>query len=110
LSDDLTRMVLASHRLPLPDEWEESLIHAIGEDLLLKPENQYIALDLSLCAAEIGAPNDDAVYRTILDLTRQKILEGQTNVHHVQVTLTPAGWRRFKEIPRSPEPPLAQAA
>ena len=102
LSDDLVRTVLASHKLPFPDEWEESLIRAIGEELILTPENQYIVVDLGLCGAEIGAPNDDAVYSIILDLIRQNILEGPINVRNVQIKLTSAGWKRYKSITHNP--------
>jgi len=79
-------------------QWEDSLIRAIGEELVDTPEKEYIVLDLGLCAAEVGAPNDDAVYRTILDLIAQKLLEGPINIHHVQIRLTSAGWRRYREI------------
>src|ERR1035437_819768 len=110
LTHDLARTVLSSHKLPLPDEQEESLIRAIGEALLLAPENQYIVVDLGLCATEIGAPNDDAVYSTILDLIRQNILEGPINIRHVQIKLTSAGWKRYKAITRSQAATAAPAA
>jgi hypothetical protein len=100
LTDDLIRTALRDHVLPLPDEWEDDLICAIGETLLKDRSVRYVVLNLTVCAAEIGAPNEDAVYETILHLIKQDLLSGPINVKHVQVTLTPQGWKRYKELKR----------
>jgi hypothetical protein len=100
LTDDLIRTALRDHVLPLPYEWEDHLICAIGEAFRKDRSARYVVLDLKICAAEIGAPNEDAVYETILHLIKQDLFSGPINVHHVQVTLTLQGWKRYRELTR----------
>lgn len=103
LDDGLVRKVVREHHLPLPDEWDDNLIVAMGETQSKALEREFLLLDLRECAAEIGAPSEDLVYRTVLRLVEENILEGPVNIRHVQVGLTKMGWRKYKELLQTPE-------
>lgn len=99
LTDEIVKSTLDNYVMPLPDEWQDYLIKAIGEAHKQNSDREYIVLDLKQCMAEVGAPNESAVYQTVLGLISQGILEGQPNIHRVQIKLTvPFGWRTYRRL------------
>jgi len=97
LADDLVRTVLQNHRLPLPDEREDNLVMAVGRAFEATGQS-YLVLDLTVCAAEIGALHEGAAYEAVLALVKQALLELYGNFSHAQVRLTSSGSRRYKEV------------